>query len=563
MANGYKATDYNITPTGVTFSSSAAWLKELFDRCEHCCIQNLAYYTDKKVLREGSDYDGVWLETQPMGGEMYAKRDMEAALNNQLIFMENQRKSGRLPGMIKFGEPFLLQVSYDWLQGFCFPLPALKMYYLIGHDRRYLRLLYQTLCDYDAYLWSCRDSDGDGCLESWCTWDTGEDNSARFTRYGVSDGGFGGEDAPVGHGLLPYASMDVMSYSCQARETLGTICDLLENPEGDLWRQRAQEVRDKIRSYLWIEEKHACYDRDCRGRFMDVLIHNNLRCMYYGAFSQDMADRFLKYHLFNPEEFWTPVPLPSIAANDPCFSNINFNNWGGQAMGLTYQRAIQALELYGHMAEIRIIGRKWLTLLSEKKRLVQQYDPFDGTPCVTRSEGLAPSGAESARFSDVKTLGADGYGPTVLSALEYIAYLCGVTISMDTVTFSALTGWPATSYTQHMFSRDYTLRQDGHTMHAFLDGAELFSCTCGVSVTTDLAGNILWLYGIETVPCEITLCVSRRAGDRKPSPQDTCSPAGRPPHSYFGTIAPNQKVRPCGRGFRTLSQTAFDYPFCP
>lgn len=29
-----------------------------------------------------------------MGGGMYAKRDMEAALNNQLLFMEYQRKMG-------------------------------------------------------------------------------------------------------------------------------------------------------------------------------------------------------------------------------------------------------------------------------------------------------------------------------------------------------------------------------------------------------------------------------------------------------------------------------------
>ena len=44
--------------------------------------------------------------------------------------MENQRRNGRLPGMIKFQEPFLLQMFYDWLQGFCFLIPALNMYYL-------------------------------------------------------------------------------------------------------------------------------------------------------------------------------------------------------------------------------------------------------------------------------------------------------------------------------------------------------------------------------------------------------------------------------------------------
>ena len=541
MAKGYKASDYSITPTGVTLNTDAEWLKELFDRCEYHCRQNLAFYTDKLVLREGSDYDGVWLETQPMGGEMYAKRNMEAALNNQLIFMENQRKSGRLPGMIKYQEPFLLQVSYSWLQGFCFPVPAFKMYYLIGHDNNYLKLLYQTLRDYDNYLWEYRDSNGDGCLESWCTWDTGEDNSNRFTKYGVKDGGWGGEDAPVGQGLLPYASMDVMSYSCQARAVLAKISDILGNGEGDEWRAKAQAVRDKIHDYLWIDEKNACYDRDCNNEFMDVLIHNNLRCMYYGSFSQDMADRFLKYHLFNPEEFWTYVPLPSIAANDPCFQNINFNNWGGQPQGLTYQRAIQALELYGHMAEIRIIGKKWLKLLSEKKRLVQQFDPFDGTPCVTRSEGLAPEGEETERYADVVTLGPDGYGPTILSALEYIAYLCGVNIAMDTVTFSAVKGWPATDYVQNMFGHTYRLVQDGKTMTAFLDDRELFSCSCGVSVTTDLEGSILYLWGIEETPADITLlCKGQR---------------------ICGVIAPNQQVTPESDGFLEKRQISFDYPY--
>ena len=119
MAQWMKATDYHLMPTNVTFESSSEKLKDLFDRCEYYCRQNLAIFTDKKVLREGSDYDGVWLETQPMGGEMYAKRDLEAALNNQLIFMENQRKSGRLPGMIKYQEPFLLTGCKDSV--FLFP----------------------------------------------------------------------------------------------------------------------------------------------------------------------------------------------------------------------------------------------------------------------------------------------------------------------------------------------------------------------------------------------------------------------------------------------------------
>ena len=62
MAKGYKATDYCLTPTGVEFTCESDWLKDLFDRCEMYCRNNLAVFTDKLVLREGSDYDGVWLD---------------------------------------------------------------------------------------------------------------------------------------------------------------------------------------------------------------------------------------------------------------------------------------------------------------------------------------------------------------------------------------------------------------------------------------------------------------------------------------------------------------------
>lgn len=541
MAKGYKAADYNLMTTNVTFQCSDPQLKELFDRCEFYCKQNLAVFTDKLVLREGSDYDGVWLETQPMGGEMYAKRNMEAALNNQLIFMENQRKSGRLPGMIKFQEPFLLQVSYDWLQGFCFPVPALKMYYLIGKDSGYLKLLYDTLKAFDEYLWQYRDSDEDDCLESWCTWDTGEDNSLRFTRYGVKDGGFGGEDAPKGRGLLPYASMDIMSYSCQAREVLGEISDIMKNSEGDEWRKKAQQVRDKLRDYLWIEEKHACYDRDCNHNFMDVLLHNNLRCMYYQSFSQDMTDDFIKYHMLNPEEFWTYVPLPSIAVNDPCFRNINFNNWGGQPQGLTYQRAIQALDNYGHQAEIRMLGKKWINLLIDKKKLVQQYDPFDGTPCVTRSEGLAPEGEETERYKDVITLGPNGYGPTILAALEYISLLCGVNIAFEKVTWSAALDQPASTYIQTMYGHDYQLEQDGKEMKAYINHQCVFCCSCGVQIVTDLGGTVISLSGIEETDTRVCLRLQNPAAE------------------FNGIIRPNQIVIPENSTFTQIQQVRFDY----
>ena len=119
---------------------------------------------------------------------------------------------------------------------------------------------------------------------------------------------------------------------------------------------------------------------------MNVLVHNNLRAMWHSAFSQDMADTFVARHLRNATEFWTSFPLPSIAADDPKYKpGIPRNSWAGPAEGLTYQRAVRALENYGYHSEITVLGGKLLDAINASKpdrasdpigaRFPQQWNP--------------------------------------------------------------------------------------------------------------------------------------------------------------------------------------------
>jgi hypothetical protein len=52
------------------------------------------------VLIEGAVYRSAWLETQPMGGAMYATRDMAVAVDNQLVFTRTQRRDGLMAGRV-------------------------------------------------------------------------------------------------------------------------------------------------------------------------------------------------------------------------------------------------------------------------------------------------------------------------------------------------------------------------------------------------------------------------------------------------------------------------------
>ena len=138
--------------TYVRFQCEDPDLQRLFDIACRKCRRNLTRFGDATVLVEGGGYEKLWLETQPMGGEMYAKQHMEAALNNQLLFMKHQRADGRLPGSIQRWPDGRIEPQFNKLQGFCFPWPALNMYYWIGEDRAYLDGLCKTGAEKASYI---------------------------------------------------------------------------------------------------------------------------------------------------------------------------------------------------------------------------------------------------------------------------------------------------------------------------------------------------------------------------------------------------------------------------
>ena len=126
--------------TNVTFRTENTVLQKLVDSAEQRCRQNIRMFAGYKVLIEGGGYHKVWLETQPMGGAMYASRNLEVALANQKIFMDHQREDDRLPGSIEYKDGVLIP-QFDKIQGFCFPAPALDVWYLTGKTKPVILLV--------------------------------------------------------------------------------------------------------------------------------------------------------------------------------------------------------------------------------------------------------------------------------------------------------------------------------------------------------------------------------------------------------------------------------------
>ena len=471
--------------TGVRFETKDPLLSQLVKQAEEKCRLNIKNFGGDPVLVEGGGYEKIWLETQPMGGAMYASRDFATGLNNSLMFMRHQRADGRIPGSIAVIDGKVVP-QFNKFQGFCFPEPALDLYYLGGKDAEYLAQLAKTLEAFDAYLWRVRDSDGDGCLETWCKYDTGEDHAMR---YADAPDPWEEETPPQGCTAVPIASMDVMSYSYACRETLAEIARISGDAEAPAqWAAKAKAVQDKMVSYLWDDARGAMFDRDKNHNQMPTLIHNTLRCMYWHSLPDALAERFVKEHLLNPQEFWTKMPLPSVAANDPLFRNAPENNWSGQCEGLTYQRAIIALERYGYEPLVTKLGRKLLdAIIRGGYVFTQQFDPFTGEPSrvgMVSHEVLSRDSDEPFQ---------DSYGPTLL---EYIAHIWGIALVGDEVWFSLGSGLSYT-YAQRFGDDVYEIKSDGRSGTIYKNRIAVGSAPCGVRLVTNRDGKILRTVKIE------------------------------------------------------------------
>lgn len=399
-------------PNDAFAATSAKW-RSTWDAALAALAANarLAPQYDQPVLFEGAVYRGTWQECGPHESLLYAQlaeyapdgalSPIHVAKNTHRAFFAHQRADGQLPANLKLS-------GMDWaMVQMVVPIAATawELAQLTG-DEALLAEAYAACGRWDAWLRRYRDTRGTGLVEAFCTWDTGQDHSPRWS--GVSDGCPDGDPKRCPEGQsVPRLCPDLSATIFGARVALSAMANALGKPaEAQKWRDDAERMRARIIDTLWCEEDASFYDVGPDGAFVRVRSVANMRVLSEHVLRLSeprekwMFDALWERQLHNPRAYWTRYPFPSIAADDPVFVRpIPRNSWGGASQALTAMRTLRWMDHYGKHRAQRQITQRWCEAIIRANGFHQQMAPETGVFTQPDPGGYSPAALTFLHFA--------------------------------------------------------------------------------------------------------------------------------------------------------------------
>lgn len=233
-------------------------------------------------------------------------------------------------------------------------------------DKDELRRAYPILVDYNRWLYSERRLDNG--LFFWVhSYESGIDNSPRFT----SADEFEKKD------LTRLAAVDLNSYMVRQNEALADMARALgRQDDAERFQKMADEQRALANEHLWDEDTGLYYDRDMdAGSLLKIKSNASLFPLFAGIPDKERARR-VRDHVMDPEEFNTPMPLPSVARDDPAFQK---DCWRGPIWINSAYMIVAGMERNGFREEAATLSFKLadgvFKTYENTGKIVEFYDP--------------------------------------------------------------------------------------------------------------------------------------------------------------------------------------------
>ncbi len=165
-------------------------------------------------------------------------------------------------------------------------------------------------------------------------------------------------------------------------ECLAKIAVILgKNEDSRKFAAEYEHMKQLVRQKLWNEKDGIYENRFWDGRFSHRLSTTNFYPLFAGIATPQQAERMIKEHLLNPQEFWGKYVAPTIARNDPAFPDQFY--WRGAIWGPTNYMLYEGINRYRFDQVALQYARKNYDLFMDDWRSNQhdneQYNSWGGS----------------------------------------------------------------------------------------------------------------------------------------------------------------------------------------
>ena len=315
------------------------------------------------------------------------------------MFLDTQHDSGfvaRTIGVVfprhrHHFKPFLAQIAllgarqskdFRWLEG------------------KYFDKLVKYL---DYWFWHC-DSDKNGL----CFWDgsdaSGMDNQAR--RLGFDN-------------FMEFEGVDLNCYLVRELEAMAEISKSLGRKDQEsAFINHAEALKKKINETFWDEEDGFYYDRNEKtGELNKIKSIAGFMPMWINAAPKDRADRLVKEHLINKDEFWLKYPVATWSKSEPDYYQERKGGectWMGATWIPTNYIVFRGLINYGYKDIAKELADKTYEMVVSETYLREYYNGETGS-----GQGLCPFWGWSSLGYVMKAELQEGFSHSDLTLNEF------------------------------------------------------------------------------------------------------------------------------------------------
>lgn len=316
------------------------------------------YFTREALLPSKIHYVGVWHWDQVFHAIAYRHVDTRLAEDQLRIMLDHQRADGLVPDAIHdegLVDHLTTPVNADVTKPPLMAWGVLKVFEVTGH-RDFLDEVYEPLVRW--HQWWMRDSSDPGGL-------------AHYTHPFSS----GLDDNPLWDSGMPVVAPDLNTYLILQCDSLARIAGVIGDAEGERhFSALAATLLDRLIAQLW-DAQRGDFRALLHGAPLETETPFGLLPLLTGRLPQPIVERLVE-RLTDPQRFWTPNPLATVARSDPAFNPMQM--WRGPVWININYLFVEALERNGYATLAGELRRKTLELVMRHRDIYEYYHPVNG-----------------------------------------------------------------------------------------------------------------------------------------------------------------------------------------